>query len=179
MAAPNDVHVVIGGAGGTGAALVVALLGRGHRVRSVSRRGMPGPPGSEAVAADVAIPSQALDATHGAAVIYQAAQPAYHRWTADFPPMQTALLAAAEAHNSKLVMADNLYLYGPVEGSMREDTPPHPLGKKGGTCVLSWLRSSWRSIAPGGCGWRSDALRTTSDRAASTRPSASSYSTRP
>jgi nucleoside-diphosphate-sugar epimerase len=45
--------------------------------------------------------------------------------------MQAALLAAAEAHNSKLVMADNLYLYGPVEGLMREDTPPHPVGKKG------------------------------------------------
>jgi nucleoside-diphosphate-sugar epimerase len=131
MAAADDVHVVIGGAGGTGAALVAELLRRGHRVRSVSRRGTPGPAGSEAVAADVSIPSQALDATHGAAVIYQAAQPAYHRWTVDFPPMQAALLAAAEAHDSKLVMADNLYLYGPVGGSMREDSPPHPVGKKG------------------------------------------------
>ena len=131
MVAPNDPHVVIGGAGGTGAALVAELRKRGHWVRSVSRRGTPGPAGTEAVAADVSIPSQALDATRGAAVIYQAAQPAYHRWTADFPPMQEALLAAAEAHNAKFVMADNLYLYGPVEGSMREDTPPHAVGKKG------------------------------------------------
>jgi nucleoside-diphosphate-sugar epimerase len=131
MVAPNDAHVVIGGAGGTGAALVAELLERGHRVRSVSRRGTPGPAGTEAVAADVGIRSQALDATLGAAVIYQAAQPAYHRWSADFPPMQVALLAAAETHNAKLVMADNLYLYGPVEGSMREDTPPHPVGEKG------------------------------------------------
>jgi nucleoside-diphosphate-sugar epimerase len=131
MVASNDAHVVIGGAGGTGAALVAELLKRGHRVRSVSRRGTPGPVGTEAVAADVAIPSQALEATRGAAVIYQAAQPAYHRWSADFPPMQVALLAAAEAHNAKLVMADNLYLYGPVEGAMREDTSPHPVGKKG------------------------------------------------
>jgi nucleoside-diphosphate-sugar epimerase len=131
MAVPNDVHVVIGGAGGTGAALVAELLKRGRRVRSVSRRGTAGPVGTEAVAADVSIQSQALDATRGAAVIYQAAQPAYHRWSADFPPMQVALLAAAEAHNSKFVMADNLYLYGPVEGSMLEDTPPHPVGKKG------------------------------------------------
>jgi nucleoside-diphosphate-sugar epimerase len=131
MVAPNDVHVVIGGAGGTGAALVAELKRRGHRVRSVSRRGTAGPVGTEAVAADVSIRSQALEATRGAAVIYQAAQPAYHRWTTDFPPMQVALLAAAEAHNSKLVMADNLYLYGPVDGSMREDTPPHPVGKKG------------------------------------------------
>jgi nucleoside-diphosphate-sugar epimerase len=81
MAEPSNVHVVIGGAGGTGAALVAELLKRGRRVRSVSRRGVPGPAGSEAVAADVGIPSQALDATRGAAVIYQAAQPAYHRWT--------------------------------------------------------------------------------------------------
>jgi nucleoside-diphosphate-sugar epimerase len=131
VAASNDAHVVIGGAGGTGAALVAELLRRGHRVRSVSRRGTAGPVGTEAVAADVGIPSQALDATRGAAVIYQAAQPAYHRWSTDFPPMQVALLAAAEAHNAKLVMADNLYLYGPVEGVMREDTPPHPVGKKG------------------------------------------------
>jgi nucleoside-diphosphate-sugar epimerase len=131
MAAQNDAHVVIGSAGGTGAALVAELLKRGQRVRCVSRRGIPGPAGTEAVAADVTIPSQALDATRGAEVIYQAAQPAYHRWTSDFPPIQAALLAAAEAHDAKFVMADNLYLYGPVEGSMREDTPAHPLGKKG------------------------------------------------
>jgi nucleoside-diphosphate-sugar epimerase len=131
MVAANDVHVVIGGAGGTGGALVAELLKRGHRVRSVSRRGTPGPAGTEAVAADVSTRSQALDATRGAAVIYQAAQPAYHRWSTDFPPMQAALLAAAEAHNAKLVMADNLYLYGPVEGLMREETPPQPVGKKG------------------------------------------------
>ena len=83
------------------------------------------------MAADVGVPSDALDATRGAAVIYQAAQPGYDRWTTDFPPMQAALLAAAEAHNAKLVMADNLYMYGPVEGLMREDTPPQPVGKKG------------------------------------------------
>jgi nucleoside-diphosphate-sugar epimerase len=28
-------------------------------------------------------------------------------------------------------MADNLYAYGPIAGPMREDTPPHPMGKKG------------------------------------------------
>jgi nucleoside-diphosphate-sugar epimerase len=28
-------------------------------------------------------------------------------------------------------MADNLYMYGPVEGPMREDTPARPVGKKG------------------------------------------------
>ena len=131
MSAPNDAHVVIGGAGGTGAALVAELLRRGHPVRSVSRRGTAGPLGSQVVAADVGIPAEALDATRGAAVIYQAAQPDYHRWTADFPPMQAALLAAAETHDAKLVMADNLYMYGPVEGLMREDTPPQPVGTKG------------------------------------------------
>jgi nucleoside-diphosphate-sugar epimerase len=131
VSAPNDVHVVIGGAGGTGAALVAELLRRGHTVRSVSRRGTAGPVGIEAVAADVGIPSEALDATREAAVIYQAAQPGYDHWSTDFPPMQAALLAAAEAHQAKLVMADNLYMYGPVDGLMREDMPPHPLGKKG------------------------------------------------
>jgi nucleoside-diphosphate-sugar epimerase len=131
MALPHDAHVVIGGAGGTGAALVAELLRRGHRVRSVSRRGTPGPAGTEAAAANVSVPSEARDATRGAAVIYQAAQPAYHRWSTDFPPMQAALLAAAAAHGAKLVMADNLYAYGPIAGPMREDTPPHPMGKKG------------------------------------------------
>ncbi len=45
--------------------------------------------------------------------------------------MQAAIVAAAEAHGAKLVMADNLYAYGPLDGPMREDTPPHPAGKKG------------------------------------------------
>jgi nucleoside-diphosphate-sugar epimerase len=131
MAAPNNVHVVIGGTGGTGAALVAELLRRGHRVRSVSRRGTPGPAGTEAAAADVSVPSEVREATRGAAVIYQAASPAYERWSTDFPPMQAALLAAAGAHDAKLVMADNLYAYGPIAGPMREDTPAHPVGKKG------------------------------------------------
>jgi NAD(P)-dependent dehydrogenase (short-subunit alcohol dehydrogenase family) len=38
VAEPNDAHEVIGGARGTGAALVAELLERGHRVRSVWER---------------------------------------------------------------------------------------------------------------------------------------------
>ena len=62
-------------------------------------------------------------AVDGATVVYQCVSPTYHRWPIEFPPIQANLIAALEAIGAKLVMADNLYMYGPPDGSLRPDTP--------------------------------------------------------
>jgi nucleoside-diphosphate-sugar epimerase len=125
-------HVVIGAGGGTGSAVVRELAGRGLRVRAVTRSGRGDvPEGVEQVAVDVNTPEGARQACQGAAVVYHCAQPPYTKWDELFRPMTDAILDGAAAIGAKLVFADNLYMYGPPDGPMTEDTPQQARGKKG------------------------------------------------
>jgi len=125
-------HVVIGAGGGTGSAVVRELAGRDLQVRAVTRSGKGCvPEGVEQVAADVGTPEGARQACESAAVVYHCAQPPYTKWAELFGPMTDAILAGAAAVGAKLVFADNLYVYGPPDGRMTEDTPQRAQGKKG------------------------------------------------
>ncbi len=129
----SRLHVVLGASGGIGRALVAELARRGHRVRAVHRRAGHDdlPPGVEALAADVGTADGARTACAGAAVVHHCAQPAYHRWAAEFPAMNEAVLAGAAAAGAKLVVADNLYTYAPPRGPLTEDAPQRPASRKG------------------------------------------------
>jgi nucleoside-diphosphate-sugar epimerase len=128
----EGLHVVMGASGGIGGALVGELARRGRRVRAVNRRGdAPGPSGVERLAADVATPEGAKAAAAGAAVVYHCAQPPYTDWPAAFPPLTEAIAEGAAAAGAKLVLADNLYLYGPHAGPLSEDLPAAATGPKG------------------------------------------------
>jgi len=48
-----------------------------------------------------------------------------------FPALTRSILGAAESSGAKLVFADNLYAYGPVDGPLREDLPAVARGRKG------------------------------------------------
>ncbi len=113
----DQLHVVLGGSGGAGGAVVAELVRRGHRVRSVSRTPAEAAGSVEVVAADLADPAATAAAVGGASVVYQCVSPTYHRWPIEFPPIQANVIAAAEATGAKLVMADNLYMYGPSDGA--------------------------------------------------------------
>ena len=53
----------------------------------------------------------------GADVVYFCLNAAnYDRWAEEFPPLQRAVLAGAEAAGARLVVLDNLYAYGPTGG---------------------------------------------------------------
>jgi nucleoside-diphosphate-sugar epimerase len=128
----TGLHVVVGASGGTGGALVRELARRGHRVRAVSRCGdAEAPAGAERLAADVATADGARAAAAGAAVVYHCAQPPYTDWPAAFPPLTDAIARGAAAAGAKLVLADNLYLYGPHAGPLTEDLPAAATGPKG------------------------------------------------
>jgi len=128
----DSVHVVFGATGAMGRAVVTELLHAGRDVRAVSRGGQ-APDGAQGVAADAADPAQAARAAVGAAVIYHCASPPYTRWPELFPPLTGSILGAAESSGAKLVFADNLYSYGPVDGPLREDLPAAARGRKGRT----------------------------------------------
>jgi nucleoside-diphosphate-sugar epimerase len=122
--------VVLGANGGTGRTVTRELLERGHEVRAVTRRG-DGPAGAEQIAADVADVSLLDRALEGADTVYHCAQPAYERWAEDFPALNRAIAEAAARAGTKLVFADNLYMYDPSRGPMRETTPEAPPTARG------------------------------------------------
>ena len=125
----DGVHVVLGASGGIGGALVTELLRQGRTVRAVTRTGG-AVAGAEVIRADLGTAAGAAEAVKGAAVVYHAAQPPYTDWSS-FPVLTRTIAAASSAAGAKLVLADNLYMYGPVDGPLREDSPTHPASKKG------------------------------------------------
>jgi nucleoside-diphosphate-sugar epimerase len=135
---PNEVdvasglHVVLGASGGVGSAVVRELAARGRRVRGVTRGGAADvPSGMELVAGDASRLEDACRVCAGASVVYFCANPPYHRWAQDFPPLLAGALAGAESAGAKLVMADNLYVYAPTDQPLTEDLPWAPVTKKG------------------------------------------------
>jgi nucleoside-diphosphate-sugar epimerase len=132
--AVDSTHVVFGGTGGIGGAVVAELLRRGRSVRAVSRGG-DAPNGAEGAAADAADAAEAAAAASGAAVVYHCVNPPYTQWPELLPPVSRSILGAAESSGAKLVFADNLYAYGPVDGPLREELPATASGRKGRTRV--------------------------------------------
>lgn len=127
----NDLHVVLG-AGPLGMATAEALLRRGRRVTMVNRSGQAeAPAGVVVTKADLYDPASVRAATQGAAAVYQCAQPAYHEWTTRFAPMQAAIIEGVAANGAKLIVAENLYMYGAVDGPIHEDLPYAAHTRKG------------------------------------------------
>lgn len=131
-------HVIFG-TGTVGNAVMQALVKRGQHVRMVNRSGKPSfatghnlPSGVEIVSGDAYNPDQVEALTKGAAVVYQCAQPAYHQWEEKFPSLQAAVLEGTARAGGKLIVMENLYIYGDPDGKLiSEDLPVNPHTKKG------------------------------------------------
>jgi nucleoside-diphosphate-sugar epimerase len=132
MATTNELHVIFG-TGPVGMTLADELLTRGKRVRLVNRSGKGEvAPGVELVGGDALQSEVVRDLTHGAAVVYHAANVAYHDQVAVMPRMQQSILTGVAASGAKLVVMDTLYMYGPTHGqAMTEDTPYAATTRKG------------------------------------------------
>ena len=130
-------HVILG-KGAVGTATAETLAAAGHDVRVLSRSGGTSTDAIEHVALDATDAAALTSATQGAAALYNCANPAYHRWATDWPPIADALLAAAEATGAGLVTMGNLYGYGPVSAPMTEDTPLAATGTKGKVRIEMW-----------------------------------------
>ena len=110
------------GSGAIGSRVARQLVARGDEVVCVSRSGR-AVPGARSVALDAADSSALASLASGAAAIFNCANPAYHRWTSDWPPIASAVLKAAEDSGASLVTLSNLYPYGRVSGPMTPETP--------------------------------------------------------
>ncbi len=120
----DQLHVVFG-TGQVGRALTAHLFRLGLPVRAVSRnRPVSLIEGVDWRAADATDSEAAIDAAKGAAVIYQCLNAPYTQWPELFPPLQRAVLDAAERADALLVTLENLYAYEPTHGTpMTEDLP--------------------------------------------------------
>ncbi|MFG1937342.1 NAD-dependent epimerase/dehydratase family protein [Micromonospora tulbaghiae] len=131
-------HVIVG-AGPVGTATARLLAERGERVRVVTRRGTgPEHPAIERVAADATDADRLTALSEGADALYNCANPEYHTWPTDWPPLAAALLTAAERSGAVLTTVGNLYGYGPVDAPMTEATPLAATGVKGRVRNRMW-----------------------------------------
>lgn len=129
----TGIHVVFG-SGPVGMAVMQELLARGKRVRMVNRSGRADvPPPVEVVRADATDPVTAGLACRGAEVIYHCAKAPYTEWPEKFPPIMDGIIRAAADAGARLIYADNLYMYGPVDGPITEALPYRATGRKGRT----------------------------------------------
>ncbi len=126
-------HVVLG-TGAIGRAIVEELIKRGESVRMVNRSGKmeEAPAGVEVIASDLYDPAKVKEVTRGAKVVYQSSQPEYTQWTEKFPLLQKSIIDGLTNSNAKLVLVENLYMYGETNGTpITEDMPHNAHTRKG------------------------------------------------
>lgn len=128
-----ELHVIFG-TGPLGSWTARALLALGRRVRVVNRSGRAPhlPDTVELRPGDAYDRRFAREVTRGATVVYQCAQPSYADWVERFPPLQQSILEAAAANGARLVVGDNLYMYGDTGGQpITEELPYRAQTRKG------------------------------------------------
>ena len=131
MYTPQELHVVFGG-GAVGKAVARELIASGKRVRMVTRRGrVNGLSGVENIVGNASDATSTKQVCRGASVVYHCAGAPYTDWAALLPPMQASIIEGAAAAGAKLVVAENLYMYGAVSEPRREDTPFQATTRKG------------------------------------------------
>ena len=130
-------HVIVG-KGPVGTTTAEALVAKGHQVRVLSRSGGVSTDAVEHRQVDATDAGALADAAGGAAALYNAVNPAYHRWPTDWPPVAAALLTAAERSGAVLVTMSNLYGYGRPSGPMTPESPLAATDVKGRVRIRMW-----------------------------------------
>src|SRR3954464_8905611 len=130
-------HVIVG-KGPVGSTTAEELVRRGHEVRVLSRSGGRSTDSVEHRQVDATDADALATAARGATALYNAVNPAYHRWPTDWPPVADALLTAAERSGAVLVTMSNLYGYGRPSGPMTTDTPLAATDVKGRVRIRMW-----------------------------------------
>lgn len=137
---PNT-HLVVG-AGPVGGSLALQLAENGKDVTLVTRSAS-GPEHAriKRVSADVSSIDALLTAVPSASAVYNCANPPYHRWPQEWPPMAQSFLQYAERTGAVLVTCSNLYGYGPHSGPLTPDLPLAATGVKGRIRAEMWLEA--------------------------------------
>ena len=132
MSNSNEIHVIFG-TGPVGMAVMQELVAQGKPVRMVNRSGNATvPDGVQITAGDASDPAVTKELCRDATVVYNCTNPPYTKWPELFPALQAGVLEGAASAGAKLVVMDNLYMYGSTDGKpMTEDTPYAATTRKG------------------------------------------------
>lgn len=124
--------ILILGTGPLGMSVMRELVAREEPVKMVSFNGRASvPKGVRLERADLMDKDQAKETMKDSKVVFQCAQPPYHKWGEMFIPFQDNIISGAIAAGAKLVAAENMYMYGLVKGGMHENLPYSAVTKKG------------------------------------------------
>ncbi len=128
----GELHVIFG-TGPVGLAVMSELVAKGKKVRMVSRSGRAEVPEAvELHAGDASELEVTRGMCQGAAVVYNCANPPYHKWLELFPDLQNGILVGAATSGAKLVSMENLYMYGLTRGKpLTEERPYDATTRKG------------------------------------------------
>src|SRR5689334_6492720 len=129
----DELHVILG-TGAVGKAIANELVRLGKTIRMVNRSGKASglPASVEVVKGDVYNAANVAELTKGATTVYQCAQPQYHEWAEKFPSLQAAVLEGVAANGTKLVVMENLYMYGDPDGRPITENMPYDAHTKKG-----------------------------------------------
>ncbi len=129
----DEMHVVFG-TGAVGTAVIEELIKREKRIRAVNRHGQAAHLAAsvEVVSGDATNADRCREVCQGATHVYNCTNPPYDKHVELFPLLQAGVLAGAAAHDAKLIVMENLYMYGPTHGApLTEDTPEAAPTRKG------------------------------------------------
>jgi nucleoside-diphosphate-sugar epimerase len=130
-------NVILGANGALGSAIVRELAKDGKRVRCVVRNTIHANKlfeglNIEIFQADILEYNQLEQAVQGATVVYHCVGIPYTKWLKLFPKIQDNIVKVLTSSDSILVYADNLYMYGKMNGEEITEKHPHLAQSKKG-----------------------------------------------
>ncbi|MCO5934067.1 NAD-dependent epimerase/dehydratase family protein [Mucilaginibacter sp. RB4R14] len=127
-------HTILGAGGPVANALTNEFLKNNESVRLVSRRPID-IQGNNLTwrKADLLDYKQVQEAAQGSTIIYLCVGLVYDAdiWREQWPIVIQNVIKATKENNARLIFFDNVYMYGLVNGPMKEDTPYNPISEKG------------------------------------------------
>ena len=142
---------ILGAGGDIGNKLVKLLAAANRPFRVVARNPRPTPGATEMVAADITDLEQTIRAVAGSSVVYLLIGLKYDHtvWQKMWPRIMNNTIEACKRSEAKLILFDNVYMYGKVNGPMTEQTPFNPCSRKGAirAKIATELIDSWKSGA--------------------------------
>jgi len=131
MTTKNSLNIVFG-TGPLGYAVAEELLTREQSVKLVNRSGGGDiPEGATIVKADVTNTELTREVCKNARTVFHCAMPLYTQWPELFPAITYGIMKGAISAGANLVYGDNLYMYGRVNGPIKEDLTYNAKGPKG------------------------------------------------
>jgi len=126
----EEFHVVLGATGALGSAIVRKLAEDNKKVRAVVRNTIHAKTlfknyNVEIFQANALEIEQLKRAINGATIVYHCIGLPYSKWIKIFPKIQKNIIEVVSYTEAKLVYADNLYMFGKMNGEMISEDHPH------------------------------------------------------